>query len=172
MQISSFKQLWRSCDQVQYIMASYIIITFYCHIVNRGCYCSFGDTFSLMFSTVWWAFVSGKSSSAGAGSRMDCPRSDSRWGPFWEQRACQRRTRDTTVKKRKKQKERWFWRLETAEWEKKDEEIHVFHVGYHRKKQFIMWTGCLRQWPGRRDEMYTWMSPDLSFKRIKWEMSW
>lgn len=45
-------------------------------------------------STVWWACVSGRSSSADVWSQTGCPRSDSLWTPFWEEGVCEHNTGD------------------------------------------------------------------------------
>lgn len=147
--------------------------------------CQMGKTFSLVFSTVWWAFVSGRSSSVDVCSRMDSPQSDSLWRAFWEQSACQHNTRDNSEnqhkdrrqsRKKENAKQEIVERLETAEWERKmkrfvfrrkslcclSSSVAIYHV-------HGLSVAMARQ-NGQTDEIYTWMSHDLSFDQLEREM--
>lgn len=74
--------------------------------------------FSYAFSTVWWAFVSGRSSSVDVWSHMDSRQPDSLWRAFWEQSACQQiqhkdkaqRPPPTTTNKKEREMKRFMSR--------------------------------------------------------------
>lgn len=93
----------------------------------------------LMFSSVWAAVVSVKSSSVDVWSHMDSLQSGSLWRPFWKQIVCQWNKRDNRKFQHKEIKmekltRRWdmgMWNKQNkTEW-KGDEKIHVQEKGFH-----------------------------------------
>lgn len=105
---------------------------------------------SAVFSTVWWASSSGRSSSADVWSRTDFLQSDSLWKAFWEQSACQHNNRREQIQHKGKE---WEQRpsLEQQH-ERRDEKINAeekdFILFIVLSAHFVMSVGCLRLWQG------------------------
>lgn len=101
-----------------------------------------------MFSTVWWASFSGRSSSADVWSRTGFLQSDSLWKAFWEQSACQHNDRGKRIQHKG---DEWEQRPSLEQHhERRDEKINAeekdFILFIVLSGQFVMSVGCLRLW--------------------------
>lgn len=122
------------------------------------------ERFPHVLSTVWWAFVSARSSSAGVWSRRDCLRPDSPWRTSWDPSACERNTAEKNLNFNPKTED---WRKKRQKREKQEMERFTFRRRFSQRLSTLVIYHVLSEVKARR-RGYRWNSyMDSSFKQLE-----